>query len=373
MTLSQPLRLLTLACATLVIAACSDSDPVNSAPPPVVAPPPAPEPFAELYDQGVDQYLGQFTPMTSEAGGGIVQHTFGAGDGPLCLVGGEYTMATRDGAGDEVMVFLEGGGACTSQLCQATPAAQPGMPEFGILNPADTGNPAADFNVAYLPYCDGSIFSGDIDIDDDGDGTVDRYHRGVRNLSAALDVVASTYTSPSKILLTGNSAGGYGTDFALPLLRKLYPDTPIELVNDSGIGIAFPGYIDFVTDEWNSGAFLPESCSDCVSSDGHFTGYHIYQLDEDPNLRMGMLSTKQDSVIADIFLGIGGEAFEAALLPELAAIEEAHPDRFRSFVADGNSHTFIQAQFNRQVGGVTVAQWIADMLSDSDDWVSVSD
>ena len=374
---------LALLCALLIIpfAGCSDSnssspkDPVVDAPNPQPEPEPEPEPvpFEELYAQGVDRYLGEYTPMMSETQGDIVQHTFGTGDGPLCLVGGEYTMATREGAGDEVMIFLEGGGACTSQLCQATPAASPGMPTFGILNAADSSNPAADFDVAYLPYCDGSVFSGDAEYDDDQDGSIDRYHRGLKNLSAALDVVASTFPSPSKILLTGNSAGGYGTDYALPLVRKLFPEAQIELINDSGVGIAFPGYIDFVSNEWNATAFIPESCETCIGDDGHLTGYHIYQLDQDPMLRMGFMSTKQDSVIADTFIGIGGEAFEAALIEAMADLEAAHPERFRSLIADGNSHTFLQAQFTREVGGKTVSQWVADMLSASADWVSVSD
>lgn len=99
--------------------ACSDS---NYQPPPIT-PSPAPEaepepvPFAELYEQGVDRYLGEFTPMSAEPADGIVQHTFGAGDGPLCLTGGEYTMATRDGGDDTLMIFLEGGGACWSDFC----------------------------------------------------------------------------------------------------------------------------------------------------------------------------------------------------------------------------------------------------------------
>ena len=36
-------------------------------------------------------------------------------------------------------------------------------------------------------------------------------------------------------------------------------------------------------------------------------------------------------------------------------------------------HTFIQAQFDREVGGVPVYQWVTDMLDGSADWQSVSD
>ena len=123
-----------LALSLILIAGCSDSD----NPPPVQLPQPEPEPepvpFEVLYEQGVDQYLGEYTPMTSEAFNGIVQHTFGAGDGPLCLLGDEYTMATREGTAGDLMIFLEGGGACSSLLCQATSPAAPGIPLRGILD-----------------------------------------------------------------------------------------------------------------------------------------------------------------------------------------------------------------------------------------------
>jgi hypothetical protein len=366
-----------LAVFLVFLTACADSG--NPAPPPTPSPAPEPEPepepipFQALYDQGVDQYLGEYTPMASETVDDIVQHTFGAGDGPLCLRGGEYTMATREATGEDLMIFLEGGGACNSEFCSATENAAPGMPRRGILDPEFPNNPASDFNVAYLPYCDGSVFSGDAEYDDDDDGVIDRHHRGLKNLSASIDVIVSTFPAPARILLTGNSAGGFGTDYMLPLVRKLYPDTPIDLVNDSGVGVTKPGYIDFLSEEWNATRFIPEDCDSCVSEEGHTTGYHIFQLNEDPNLRMGFMSTKQDFVIADVFVGIGGEAFEAALIPEMAALEEAHPERFRSLIADGNSHTFIQAQFNREVGGVLVYQWVADMLDGSADWQSVSD
>ena len=201
----------------------------------------------------------------------------------------------------------------------------------------------------------------------------DRYHRGLKNLSAALDVVANSFPSPERILLTGNSAGGFGTDYALPLVRKLYPDVPIELVNDSGVGISRPGLTDQLTEEWNSGAFIPGSCGDCIDEEGHLTNYHKYQLAEDDNLRMGFLSTKQDTVIADVFVGIGGAAFEAELIPEMEELEEAYPERFRSFIADGNSHTFIQAQFDLEVQGTSVKEWIGLMLEGSSDWLSLID
>ncbi|GAB5414999.1 MAG: hypothetical protein Cons2KO_26020 [Congregibacter sp.] len=331
--------------------------------------------FQELFDQGVDRYLGMFSPMMSDTGpDGVTEYVFGTGEGgPQCLRGGEYRMATREGAGDGLMIFLEGGGACTSAFCAATETASNDQFRFqlGILNSTDAANPASDFDVAYFPYCDGSVFSGDQDYDDDGDGMLDRFHRGVQNTSAGLDVVAGAFPAPSVILLTGNSAGGYGTNYALPLVRKLWPDVPIRMLNDSGVGIAFPGYTAAVSAEWNSTAFLPASCETCIGADGHTTDYHIYQLDQDPLLTTGFMSTAQDSVIADTFIGIGGPAFEAALRAEMPEIEAAHPDRFRFLIASGAEHTFIQRAFGLAVGDTTIQEWVGNMLADNSEWVSV--
>ncbi len=247
-----------------------------------------------------------------------------------------------------------------------------GGPALGVLSPADPANPAADFDVGYLPYCDGSLWSGDRDLDSNGDGVEDRRFRGLQNLSAGLDVIADRYPTPRRILLAGNSAGGFGTHMALPLVRRLYPDIPIEHINDSGVGISTPGTQAVLNAYWNAEAFFPASCGHCIGDDGHLTDYHAYQLTEDPNVRMGFMSTKRDAVVVDRS-PIDGPAFEAALLEAMTELREAHPDRFRSFIAEGDGHTFLLRDFERDVGGTSVRAWIAEMLEGGDSWISVSD
>lgn len=333
---------------------------------------PTARPFQELYDQGVDRFLGVFTPMASEIlEGAVTRHTFGSGDGPLCFTGNEFGMSTRDGAGDELMIFLQGGGACGPTNCDAIDV---GLPLFnlGILDPEDASNPAADFDLGYIPYCDGTLFTGDQDIDSDGDGRDDRFFRGIQNLSASLDVIANTYPTPTRILLAGNSAGGSGVHYALPLVRKLYPDVPIELVNDSGVGVLQPGSQERLNDYWNSAHFFPASCSTCIGNDGNLTDYHAYQLAEDENVRMGFISSTGDEVLLGRGM-IDGADFEAELVQAVAELESAYPDRFRSLISDTDEHTYIIKQFDFSIGGTTVRHWITDMLSLGDDWVSKSD
>ncbi|MEQ9463484.1 MAG: pectin acetylesterase-family hydrolase, partial [Haliea sp.] len=350
-----------------VLAACTDGSDrqFTLAPPPAEVEPEA-MPFQELLDQGIGRYLGQYTPMLSEQNGDVVNHSFGAGDGPLCLTGGEYTMATRDTGSEDLVIFLQGGGACWSDLCLSTEEAAPGIPPLGVLDPARANNPLSGMSMVYMPYCDGSLHAGDQDVDTDDDGTADRFHRGLHNLSASLDVAVSTFPSPRRIVLTGVSAGGFGTTYALPLVRSLYPDVPIDLINDSGLGLGRIDQPEFITrllTEWNASAFYPESCDTCIGDDGHITDYHKYQLEEDANLRLGMMSYTRDTVIAVTFVQVGGEAFETALLAELDDLETAYPERVKTFVAEGASHTFLIGNLEQTAGGVTVADWVSSMLA----------
>lgn len=332
-------------------------------------------PFDELVAQGIARYLGLYTPMLSETDGGVVNHTFGTGDGPLCGNGSAYSMSTRDQGSSELMIFIEGGGACWSDYCiYIDEIAQPGIPEDGILDPNLANNPVRGFNHVYLPYCDGSLSAGDRDIDTDDDGEDDRFQRGLHNLSAALDVTVSTFPSPERIVLAGQSGGGFSTIFALPLVRHLYPDVPIDVINDSGVGVARPddpAFIEQLVEEWNISAFLPASCPECLAQDGHLTDYLIWQTEQDPNVRRSYISYTGDTVVGTNFLRIGGAAFEQAIIAEMAQQEAAHPERVRSWLKSGLLHTFIESDPNATVQDVALMDWLDAMLSGSAEWVSL--
>ncbi|MFT4517705.1 MAG: hypothetical protein ACI9JM_000082 [Halioglobus sp.] len=334
------------------------------------------EPFTELFEQGIVRYLGLYSPMLSETDGDVVNHFFGTGDGPLCGAGGGYSMATRDQGSDELVIFIEGGGACWSDFCFYVDETTTGIPSEGILDPQRENNPVRSWNQVYLPYCDGSLSAGDMDVDTDGDGVTDRFHRGLHNLSASLDVAAATFPAPTRILLTGQSGGALSTIFALPLVRYVYPDAQIDIVNDSGVGVARPDQPEFLQqlmDEWNMNAFIPASCDNCLAEDGHFTDYLIWQMDQDISLRRALMSYTQDTVLADTFLQIGGPAFEQALREELKQQEEAHPGRSYSWLPVGNGHTFLTGDPDKTAGSVPLMDWISAMLSGSEEWVSVAD
>jgi hypothetical protein len=222
----------------------------------------------------------------------------------------------------------------------------------------------------FVSYCDGSVFSGD-NVILAADGSIERRHRGLANLSAGLDVARLRHPSPRRIVLAGSSAGGYGTILGTALVRLAYPDTPLYVVNDAGLGLTNPedpSIVDAAADEWKALQFLPASCDDCMEN-GQFTGIVDWGLTHDPSLRVGYFSSYQDGVIGGIFLGMEGEEFEALLREETGKLHASHPDRFQRFFVKGSGHTAILAgYYDASVDGQTLLEWVQAMLDGSDEW-----
>jgi hypothetical protein len=372
-TITSKFILLTLA---IFLTACSDSDNNN------FDQGSDDNPFQELVDQGATRYLNTFTPMMVEEDpddSSTLTHRFDpSGNGPMCLSGTEYSMVTRDEGSEDLVIFLQGGGACWDGFPNCTQEVDPGIPKAGILDQDLADNPVATWNVAYMDYCDGGLHASDVDYPADPPSyRFARTHHGLQNLSAGLDATVRTFPTPRRILLTGISGGGFGTIFALPLVRSLYPGVPIELVNDSGVGVANPGAPEVVEARlgyWNIlESFLPQSCTDCIGDDGHATGMHIWELDQDPDLRLSLMSYSEDALISTFFFGVPGSIWGVALKEEMQQVEDAHPDRVRSFIPAGSAHTMLLISPDLVAEDISVLNWVTAMLDDSAEWTSRTD
>lgn len=361
--------------------------------------------FQELYDQGLTKYVGDFEPANTiapEQAGGITTHEFAVPDdpaaeprGPLCLRGTKYTVDTRPGDSDELVIFLQGGGACWPELCNAFEETNYLDGLGGILDPALEGNPVADWDVVYLPYCDGALFAGDVDrvLPPSGIGGGDEesmgYQRGLQNLTAALDVAADEFPEPSRILLTGVSGGAFGTIAALPLVRYYYPEVEIVVFNDSGVGIAKEGNPDFVNETllagWNATSLVPESCTDCTSN-GHVTRLIEWQLAADDNFTMSALSFSGDAVISVTFLQITPQAFATSLLAETGRTTMLFEDRYKRFIPEGSAHTTLLREssdgggngiqigsLETAIGEVSVLDWFTAHIDGTEAWDDLVD
>jgi hypothetical protein len=359
-------------------------------------------PFSEVIEQGVTRYLGAFVPSEVREADGAKTHVFAPADGirgPACIRGATYHVATRNTGSPDLLIFMQGGGACWSDFCfTIEEAGADGVPTFDVLDTESDTNPFADWNVLYLPYCDGSLFVGDADYDPNGDGTPDRLHRGLQNLSAALDVAHSEFPGVERVMLAGSSGGGFGTIMGTPIVRAVYPDAELLVFNDAGVGVAKdgdPAFLEGLVDEFNGRAFVPGSCTDCLAS-GHLTPLVAYTLEQDPTLRIATFSSYRDSVISNIFLSVPGPEFEAVLLRETQALAAACPGRYAPFLIDGKQHTVLLGDIRGFLGdgfdvegnpfasivefasldgavvdGVSALEWLNWMLSGDDRWAPI--
>lgn len=358
----------------------------------------------EIYEQGLARFVGDFEPANepSADSDGVKHFRFGVPEdliaeprGPLCLRGDEYTVDTREGSADELLIFLQGGGACWEDFCSAIEQAG-ALPAAGILNPDGAGNPVADWDVVYLPYCDGSLFAGDVDRELPGSlipGSSGEagmgYQRGLQNLTAALEIAAREFPNPSRVMLAGISGGAFGTIVAAPLVRYFYPGVDLLVFNDSGIGVAKDGdsaFINGLLSGWNADQLLPASCTNCTTN-GHITRLIEWNLDHDPRLSMSALSFTQDTVVATTFLMVPGSAFETAVRSETARIAAGFPERYKRFIINGDKHTVllndgtidlgefadILGTLQDEVNGVSALQWLTAMVEGGEGWVNVVD
>ncbi len=347
-------------------------------------------PFPDILPSDFDRYLNTIEPAEIIREGETTAFIFDVEDGPTCLRGDPFQSFAKRGSSDALLIYLQGGGACWSDNCLAYSVAPNGLRTGGVLNEELTQNPFLGWNVGYIPYCDGSIFAGDCDIDDDGDGSIDRYHRGFMNLSAALTALREEYPDPDRIVLVGISGGAYGAAVGAALTRMLWPEHSLDVIADSGLGLGREGdtvFLKTVLTEWNALSLFPEDCTTCFRN-GHATGLTSLLLSHDPHLRYLNISSEQDYVIGTLFLGQSGSTYAQSVQAETQRLAQDHPNQYRRFIYPGMQHTVLSFDSTTDfsawdswmdeeilenllgrfdvvsLGGVTVADWIAELVDD---------
>ena len=352
-----------------------------------------PDAMEELVDTGVTKYMGEFSPALSEdVGDGWVKHTFDAdgGDGPICIAGTPYTAFTKDKDSDNLLIMLQGGGACWQDfyfcniLSDDLPPPLAG-PHSGIwVDSFDTGsevipNPLADWDVVYLPYCDGSVFTGDNAVVDPSFpfGPV-RFHRGLRNVTAGIDLAKSMFPNKARIMVAGSSAGGVGAATLSPFLTRFAwgNTTKIMVFNDAGpiaINLDETVAIEARAADWDFGKFYPASCTDCNDL-GQGTAIVHWRLDNDSTIREAFYSTDGDETNRFFVNVPTQEEYRELIVTVHGALNDAHPDRYKTFIRSGDDeHTAIQRPtfYLGDADGVPLDVWTDDFTVPRPFWIDI--
>jgi hypothetical protein len=317
-----------------------------------------------------DRYLvtPEFEPSHAQVQGWDVYHY--RTEELQCILGGEYfIMARRGTEADRTVIWLEGGGACWPGRDDCTKEAQfyGWIEEHGLASP-DEDNPVRTWNFIYVPYCDGSMHLGDSDADYDGDGVIDHRHWGLRATSAAVRLMKELFPASQRILIAGCSAGGGGTIGATPVVRLMFPDARLYVLNVSGSGLVNPAMTErseMAKGTWNVGQFIPGDCPRC---DEQITYIYSWLLERDSQLRVGLFSSYHDATFCSGW-GMAPEAFESLIISTTETIRTDHPDTFMRYFIIGDMHCI--DDYSYRVDGVSLWDWVGYLVNEDPRWIDI--
>ncbi len=275
----------------------------------------------------------------------------------------------------DVMIYLEGGGACFSDACDFTAFSLPFVPPSdGIFSRNNNANPVRDWTIVYVPYCTGDIHAGDAEAMLGGQL---RQFRGYSNITRYLERLVPSFPA-DRVLLTGISAGGFGAALNATQVADAYGDVELTIVDDSGPPLSNavipPCLQTLFRDTWNLDATVLADCDTC-DPDDFTTGLLDHVLQNYPDVRFGLFSNTADAIIST-YMGAGwgnGEHNNCEGVPipvpaltysqDLDDIRAAHMDRASTFYQLGLGHTALRVGFNITfVDGTSLPEWIGDVL-----------
>lgn len=327
-----------------------------------------------------DPPTGPEDEVFAEAEANVGQWTFIEVEGAQCRDGSDtgFGIRLQEGA-DDLVIYLEGGGACfNSATCAGNDpnytesdftafAAQRGG--LGIFSTA-ASNPVGDWNAVYVPYCTGDVHGGSAPNAQVPGVEGTQQFVGHLNIERYLALLAPYLDDTDKVLLTGSSAGGFGSLVNFGAVAEAFGDADPYLLDDSGpifaadnvyspqLNAGFNGLYNFA-------AAFPADAAPLFGPDGLEDVYDYY-ADRYPNATFGLASYLQDETIR-FFFGFGqpdgtitGDEYAAGLRDLRAGL----PDNWGTFYAAGNAHTFLPFpdRYAASVNGVAFTEWLGDLL-----------
>jgi hypothetical protein len=148
-------------------------------------------------------------------------------------------------------------------------------------------------------------------------------------------------------------------------VRLAFPDAQLYVLNDSGPGLfrpEEPAVWPVLIKTWNLSPMLPANCQQCQNQ---LIYLFDWMLDYDSKLKIGMYTSYQDAVVSQV-VGMSGAENEQLLRTTTAQIHQNHPDTFKRYFIQGDSHCI--ADFYNQVNGVTIWMWLDAFINDHPGW-----
>ncbi len=306
----------------------------------------------------------------------------------VCSSGTPFQFYVKDSpSSDDLLIFFNGGGACWfGQACDL--ASQPNihspfadMPQnnpalmAGIFDFDNALNPFAEFDMVYLPYCTGDVHIGGGPANysfNNAAGavtTITTFHNGFENTMQVLQWSYENYSAPTRVVVTGSSAGAIGASFYSGMVAEHFPQTPVLLLGDGAGGYGSP-LLWRTHSAWKTASILPDWPEYLGKTDMNLTfeDYYIASANHSPNLTISQYNTANDQTQIMFTQVIGDPAgsfsLPLRLLNNYLRIESAVDD-FYSYTAGGNVHTILQDEnfYQYEVENVKFVDWIHELVA----------
>ena len=254
---------------------------------------------------------------------------------------------------------------------------------LGILSPTEE-NPFAQWDKVIIPYVCGDFHTGTADIDytDEEDaGQVFRSH-GYTNFLNTMEMVKKRWPNPRCILITGSSAGSFGTSALAGKISEYYPECRNITVYCDSSYLKNDCWKEVAEDLWKT----PRWISDSIHTDD-LGGDWLEALYKNYGGRLKILysSSTEDGVLARFSHYIHDGTYQIKVDGEwLETVHQGLKDRIRRFNEDGiNIRYYINNRPDKlsggtahcisqdinfssyKVGGVTNAKWVFDAVNGS--------
>jgi Pectinacetylesterase len=286
-----------------------------------------------------------------------------------------------------VLIYLEGGGACWSDLtCYTLMSAAyftTGYDEAdfvtesasvlnvpgGFFDRTTSANPFQDYNYVYLPYCTGDVFGGN-NVVKFPSGTA--HFVGYANVGAFLSRIVPTFPDADRVILAGSSAGGFGAAINWWRTQQAFGSIRVDLIDDSGtampdsiLGDAGVSLEQTQGAAWNISSAIPPGCTSCAHDLSTLYGYYEKEFSTH---RAALLSYEEDTVLPSFF-GITEAQFTAGLNQDIGTYFGS-ASALKYFTNAGAGHVLWFTP-TLTTGTTTVQEFITQMITDDPSWASV--
>lgn len=280
---------------------------------------------------------------------------------------------------NKVVIFMMGGGGCyDAASCNGGKAANlDGYDKTKLANElamfnagsvfdrASPSNPFRDYSFVFVPYCTGDFHTGD---------RVSEYgvhHVGYSNMTKYLASLVPTFCGADRVVLTGSSAGGFGSTFNYAQVKKSFGKKRVDLIDDSGPYLRPPymsaAFQSKLRTAWGFVSNLPPGCTGCESE---WHNLYPYLSKTYPDARLSLVMAKMDYSIGTYF---GMDPWgEAKGVDDLADTVLAPLSNFRVFLLNSNQHVWMNQNLGAVTSaGTTLGAFLTRQVNDEATWANV--